>query len=455
MKYVIIGLIALGFIITYPKTSLGIIAILGGTIWLYSRYERNKTSSSKSPVTTEIAPIATSHFSGPTTDVIVVGTEYYEGASRLTQGRTYTLTLKREPHNKHDANAIAVLHQRVQIGYLSRFQAKRYRDLVDYAGGTMDVQGSKMGDKVYVILPAEVDSPSFVDTSFSDRNLGYSPVMTPGESTELWTPRSTQIEVVGEAYRNDSYREIFRGVREFKHAEGAELEAQLTLIPDPDNPHDRMAVGVWYKNYLLGYLSRDEAKEYHHTIAALEPAGKLSVKGRIWSRNDGNRVRSRTYFFMPDFDALPMLGTAPDADSDLVLPLGKKIQVIGEEHHMEVLADRMKDIDHERAMWLRLRTSVDFRPKSARERVDVFLDDDRIGWLSDVQSKNMLPLVKLAEGQGKDAVVHGAVSGSILKAEAVLYVSKAGEVSNQWIKDHAPEKPARKKRPEFMWDDDE
>lgn len=114
MKYVIIGLITLGFIITYPQYFVGAIAVLGGAIWLYSRHERNKTGSSKSPVTTAMTPITTSQFSGPTTNAIVVGTEYYEGASRLTQGHTYTLTLKREPDNKHDANAIAVLHRQVQ-----------------------------------------------------------------------------------------------------------------------------------------------------------------------------------------------------------------------------------------------------------------------------------------------------------------------------------------------------
>lgn len=122
---------------------------------------------------------------------------------------------------------------------------------------------------------------------------------------------------------------------------------------------------------------------------------------------------------------------------------------------MQHLTTIAPDGDDERMVWLRLNISTDFRPRSARERVDVFLDDHRVGWLSDTQSANMLPLVHFLNDHGKQPVARGVVGGSALKAELVLYVARASEVSREWIESQGGLPSGRaSSRPEFMWDDD-
>lgn len=90
---------------------------------------------------------------GDDVEIIVVGTEYYKGAASMTEGKLCSLTLRREPRNRHDPNAIAVFNGVRKVGYLSQFQAKRYKDLVDSSGGFYSVVGKKSKTNVYVLLP--------------------------------------------------------------------------------------------------------------------------------------------------------------------------------------------------------------------------------------------------------------------------------------------------------------
>lgn len=286
------------------------------------------------------------------------------------------------------------------------------------------------------------------------REPEYQPAPRTVTPTRIWSPNRIRIEAVGETFRQDAYRNIFDGRPAFNSENGAEIYGELILIPDPANPHDHKAVAVWYQDNHIGYMSREEAANYHDKIAALDPSGALAVDGRIWSRNVQGSVRSRVYFYLPDLDAPPLAGEPPSTETEITIPVGSTIQVIGEEHHMDTLAPLVVD-GVERGLWVRLKTSIDFRPKSARERVDVFLGDARIGWLSDVQTSNMIALVKLAENQGKTAVARASVSGSILKANAVLYVAKASEVSSEWIRENSGRGATPPKRPEFMWDDED
>jgi hypothetical protein len=45
------------------------------------------------------------------------------------------------------------------------------------------------------------------------------------------------------------------------------------LIPEPDNPHDRNAVGVWSEVGQLGYLPRDDAADFAKVFDLLRARG--------------------------------------------------------------------------------------------------------------------------------------------------------------------------------------
>jgi hypothetical protein len=57
-----------------------------------------------------------------------------------------SLRLKREPHNTHDANAIAVWFMNDQLGYIPRSENGRLAELMD-RGERLEVQISKLLDE--------------------------------------------------------------------------------------------------------------------------------------------------------------------------------------------------------------------------------------------------------------------------------------------------------------------
>ena len=70
----------------------------------------------------------------------VAGQEYYREATQRLAGagvepRYFTATLRREPTNPHDANAILVLVESVKVGYVGRGRAARWAAGLDRIGG--------------------------------------------------------------------------------------------------------------------------------------------------------------------------------------------------------------------------------------------------------------------------------------------------------------------------------
>jgi hypothetical protein len=51
---------------------------------------------------------------------------------------------------------------------------------------------------------------------------------------------------------------------------GKKETGSYTLVREPDNPHDKYAIGVFYRRYQLGYIPKDEAAK----LALLMDSGK-------------------------------------------------------------------------------------------------------------------------------------------------------------------------------------
>lgn len=87
-------------------------------------------------------------------EVIVVGSEYYNGLRRLSPGPVAGVTVKPEPTNKHDKNALLVEVQGKKAGYLSAYQAKRYRPMIGKRSGVRArFAKTDLGPTLYVMLP--------------------------------------------------------------------------------------------------------------------------------------------------------------------------------------------------------------------------------------------------------------------------------------------------------------
>lgn len=139
-------LILIGLVIEYWHIALAIATVAGLIFWRFG--DSIKKYFPPEPERREVRATPSGM-----TEIIVVGTEYYSGSSKLRANHSYVLTLKREPHNKHDRNAVAVLYRSTKVGYLSRYRAEQYKHLIDDAGGKMSVSGWKDGENVFVLLP--------------------------------------------------------------------------------------------------------------------------------------------------------------------------------------------------------------------------------------------------------------------------------------------------------------
>lgn len=279
----------------------------------------------------------------------------------------------------------------------------------------------------------------------------HPPQPTP-QRRQIWGRLSDQIEVEGEFARPDSFKALLGNELGFRTQSGADRAVNLQLVPDPTNPYGANAVAVWCEGWHVGYVPSGKSAELQPVIENIGMS--LEVPGRIWARLDGSKVRARAYFHINATSELDPHGNPP-TDREALLPDGARMQVIGEENFTSILAPHVPD-SGEIMAWLRLKIDYDFRPNSAKKRVNVYLDEEQIGWLSDVQSANMLPLVEYVNERGKVAVAKGVIGGSPLKAEAVLYVARAADVTRDWLNSQGePTVDGSVKRREFEWDDNE
>lgn len=132
------------------------------------------------------------------------------------------------------------------------------------------------------------------------------------------TPRTLQVsffegdvplEVVGESYHQDALERLAGG----KTEEGADVEVVAVLTPEPDNPYDSNAVGVFVSGLKVGHLRRSVAARYQEAIIRLEQeeAKPIAVRGRIvggWLRDDGDEGHFgiRLYHDPVDFGFAPV-----------------------------------------------------------------------------------------------------------------------------------------------------
>lgn len=262
-------------------------------------------------------------------------------------------------------------------------------------------------------------------------SAGYTPNPPRGSLLEPWMPGQSAVEVVGEAYREEAFRRIFAGPA-FNSEGGAEEYLPAVLTDDSANPHDGNAVAVWLKEQHVGYLDRDRARAWHPVVSQLAAQNQhLVVDARVWARDAGNRVHARVTLYLPPRDGVWPANAMPE-EVHVVLPQGGQVQVTQEDRHMEVLAPYARGGDVPVAVTLHAVTEQ--RPRSTVTVVEVRLDGGRVGVLSPTQTANLLPLVERVADRGVQSVAKALVRGNELKADVILFVTKAQEVDPLWLR---------------------
>jgi hypothetical protein len=82
------------------------------------------------------------------------------------------------------------------------------------------------------------------------------------------------LEVVGESFYQDN---LWRLARAQPGGERVSVEITAVLAPEYENPHDPNAVGVWIDRLRVGYLSRDDARDYRPGLLALQRRHNVPV----------------------------------------------------------------------------------------------------------------------------------------------------------------------------------
>jgi Protein of unknown function (DUF2510)/HIRAN domain len=244
------------------------------------------------------------------------------------------------------------------------------------------------------------------------------------------------VEVAGESYREN---EIVGALgRRPKLNEEIELVVDAALVPEPDNPHDGNAISVRVNGHVVGYLERNEAKEYKPVIHRVAASGLTPLtSARIWAvvREgwDDNPARFfgnvRVALNEPQL-LLPM--NEPPAAPHSVIPWGGGLQVTGEENHLADLAPFLPASGRGLLVVTLHRGSAE-KGRTVTEFAEVRVDGRRVGQMTPATSKHFLPLIDHLEAKGLLTAAWAHIKGSALAAEVTLQAAKASEVDNAWL----------------------
>jgi hypothetical protein len=100
----------------------------------------------------------------------------------------------------------------------------------------------------------------------------------------------SDIEVEGESYRRAEVARLFIGIG---RPEGGVTMQRASLVPEPNNPHDRHAVKVVVRGEHVGYIPADQSQRVARACGALGKNSTAVVPARIWAKVDGGQWRAR------------------------------------------------------------------------------------------------------------------------------------------------------------------
>jgi hypothetical protein len=264
-----------------------------------------------------------------------------------------------------------------------------------------------------------------------------------GRPLDLWGQRGWHgQEVAGESHYTKEIRKLFG--RQLKQ-EGEELYLTAQLVPEPHNRHDRNAVSVRINGMTVGYLPREDAARYAPVLSAIIQQGWFpQVSARVWggdrTRYDYDRrgrVVERTEFVGSvrlDLAEPHLLAPMnhPPADAHALLPHGNAIQVTGEEEHLPTLMPLLSPAGE---CWIHatLHEVMEQTARTAKTLVEVRVDGGVVGRLTPKMSGELLPVIRHLAERGTQAVARAILKGNSVKADVVLYVARANQISQEWL----------------------
>ncbi|WP_240689741.1 HIRAN domain-containing protein [Arthrobacter sp. PAMC25564] len=330
------------------------------------------------------------------------------------------------------------------VGLMFFFRKRRrdrqaWEDATGAVSPVSGVQGIAVPD-VQIEAPANHAAPKRVA---SEAQAPISPVTRPVSSSQglyrvsLGRLEWPNVEVVGEHAYSQVIKAALRGseapivARSDSEVEGVQVE----LVSEPDNPYDTNAISVRWRNQVLGYLSGEDAIRYAQPLKRIIASGLTAVTtARIWAYDGGDQLQARVTVALPEPELITPLNEAPTGVTTLV-PWGSAIQVLKEEDHFDILFNYVPP-EGVGLLIVSLHKAIRTLKNGAeRPFVEVRLEGERVGELSNVTSAHLLPLLEHTETIGETALAYAKITGSALAAQLVLHAAKATEISDDWLSD--------------------
>ena len=273
-------------------------------------------------------------------------------------------------------------------------------------------------------------SDAYWPTSLSPRE--YMPGAPRVDISSLGEPR---FDIVGEAYRE---AEILAAIKKTRTPRDVEFESYgvAELVLEPDNPHDSGAISVRLDGHCVGYIPAESSADFHPVLTRFISSGIVpTVRTRIWgvrrfvqSRNQDELKSAIRVALRSAEDILP--SNSIPVEPHFLIPLGRSIQVTGEQEHLDVLAKYVQPVGSSRIV-------VTLHPIAGKSKIpstvlEVQLDGQKIGQLTPAMSAVLMPMVDEARNHNRTTAAWATLSGSRLAAEVVLKIERADEVPETW-----------------------
>ncbi|GAA2531728.1 DUF2510 domain-containing protein [Mycolicibacterium diernhoferi] len=259
----------------------------------------------------------------------------------------------------------------------------------------------------------------------------------PGEYL-LWNEQRgdwCNYDIVGESFYGANIQSL---LPDGWTGDGVEVRRNFELIPEPDNPHDEWAISVRADGQTVGYLCREDAPHWANVVRRVVASGLVPVvPGRIyayeatdWDAWDGENdppkdLAARVQLKLGDpHGALPL--NVPPSVPYTLIPRSAIVQVTKEDEHSDVLL-RFVPAAGYGALFVTLHECSTGRPGSAKQVVEIRIDDERIGQLTPQMSQRFLPMIRHLDARGLVTACWGDIKGSAVAAEVRIDGIKANE----------------------------
>lgn len=276
------------------------------------------------------------------------------------------------------------------------------------------------------------DGKQWVDSFWPARPLSRE-YLPDAPRFDISIPGEPRFDIVGENWRE---AEILAAIGQTSTPRDVEFEGygMADLVPEPDNPHDPLAISVRVGGHNVGYLPGEAAADYRAVLGRFVTSGVVpEVRVRVWGvtryvpSRQRDELKSAIRLSLPQPDEILPANTPP-IEPHFVIPRGRTIQVTGEEHHLESLARWVGRSD------VAVIATLHPIPGRAKDStvLEVRIDNERVGQLTPGSSTSLLPMVRECESRNRQAAAWARVSGSRLAAEVKLRAIPASEVDEAW-----------------------